>query len=77
MSADKDKIEKVVRTIAEARTMGVTVLPPDINESEIDFSVVYEPSPEHQGGQAGSTRLLGRHDQRRRRGPRSASASAA
>ena len=44
MSADKDKIEKVVRTVAEARVMGVTVLPPDINESQIDFSVVYEPS---------------------------------
>jgi DNA polymerase-3 subunit alpha len=44
MSADKDKIDKVVRTVAEARTMGLTVLPPDINESQIDFSVVYEPS---------------------------------
>jgi DNA polymerase III subunit alpha len=44
MSADKDKIEKVVRTVAEARNMGVTVLPPDINESLIDFSVVYAPS---------------------------------
>jgi DNA polymerase-3 subunit alpha len=46
LSADKDKTEKVVRTVAEARTMGLTVLPPDINESQIDFSVVYEPSPE-------------------------------
>jgi DNA polymerase III subunit alpha len=44
LSADKDKIEKVVRTVAEARIMGVTVLPPDINESQIDFSVVYDPS---------------------------------
>jgi DNA polymerase-3 subunit alpha len=42
MSADKDKIEKVVRTVAEARGMGITVLPPDVNESEIDFSVVYD-----------------------------------
>ena len=33
MSADKDKIEKVVRTVAEARAMGITVLPPDVNES--------------------------------------------
>ena len=41
MTSDKDKIEKVVRTIAEARAMGVTVLPPDINESETDFTVVY------------------------------------
>jgi DNA polymerase-3 subunit alpha len=44
MSADKDKIEKVVRTVAEARGMGITVLPPDVNESEIDFTVVYDPN---------------------------------
>jgi DNA polymerase-3 subunit alpha len=36
MTADKDKIEKVVRTIAEARAWGVAVLPPDINLSETD-----------------------------------------
>ena len=43
MTADKDKQEKVVRTVAEARSMGVTVLPPCVNESEIDFAVVYSP----------------------------------
>ena len=37
----KDRIEKVVRTIADARAMGVTVLPPDVNESDTDFKVVY------------------------------------
>ncbi|MEM1417576.1 MAG: DNA polymerase III subunit alpha [Myxococcota bacterium] len=42
MSADKDKSEKVVRTVAEARSLGITVLPPDVNESEVDFTVVYE-----------------------------------
>jgi len=42
LTADKDKTEKVVRTVAEARSMGITVLPPDANESEIDFTVVYE-----------------------------------
>src|SRR5439155_12437309 len=41
MTSDKDRIEKVVRTIADARSMGVTVLPPDINESDTDFKVVY------------------------------------
>jgi DNA polymerase-3 subunit alpha len=41
MTSDKDKIEKVVRTIADARAMSVTVLPPDINESDTDFKVVY------------------------------------
>ncbi len=41
MTSDRDKIEKVVRTIADSRAMGVTVLPPDINESDTDFKVVY------------------------------------
>ena len=45
MTADKDKIDKVVRTVAEARDMGITVLPPDVNESEISFTVVYDPGP--------------------------------
>src|SRR5690606_33385945 len=43
LSADKEKIEKVVRTVAEARAMGITVLPPDVNESDTDFTVVYAP----------------------------------
>jgi DNA polymerase-3 subunit alpha len=41
MTSDKERVEKVVRTIADARAMGVTVLPPDVNESDIDFKVVY------------------------------------
>jgi len=41
MSADRDKIDKVVRIIAEGRAWGVEILPPDINESQIDFSVIY------------------------------------
>jgi DNA polymerase-3 subunit alpha len=41
MTSDKDRIEKVVRTIADARAMGVTVLPPDVNQSDLDFKVVY------------------------------------
>ncbi len=45
LTADKDKTDKVVRTVAETRTMGITVLPPDVNESEIDFTVVYEDEP--------------------------------
>ena len=43
LSADKEKIDRVVRTVAEARAMGITVLPPDVNESEVDFTVVYDP----------------------------------
>jgi DNA polymerase-3 subunit alpha len=41
MTSDKDKIDKVVRTIADARAIGVTVLPPDLNESDTDFKVVF------------------------------------
>src|SRR5690606_39172049 len=44
LTADKDKTDKVVRTVNEARQMGITVLPPDVNESAIDFTVVYDPS---------------------------------
>ncbi len=40
MTCDKDKSENVVKFIAEARTMGITVLPPDVNESASDFNVV-------------------------------------
>lgn len=42
LTADKDKQEKVVRTVAEARSMGIVVLPPDVNQSDIDFTVVYD-----------------------------------
>lgn len=48
LTTDKEKIEKVVRTITEARAWGVSVLPPDINASETDFTVVYE-HPEGRG----------------------------
>ena len=41
LTSDKDRIEKVVRTIADARAMGMTVLPPDVNQSATDFKVVY------------------------------------
>jgi DNA polymerase III subunit alpha len=48
MTADKEKIEKVVRIIAEARAWGVKVLPPDVNESDTDFKVVYaSPAGDH------------------------------
>ena len=47
LTADKDKIEKVVRTIAEARAWGVSVLPPDVNASALDFTVVYQHAGRH------------------------------
>jgi DNA polymerase-3 subunit alpha len=60
LTADKDKIEKVVRTIAEARAWGVAVLPPDINASETDFSVVYA-HPKGDGPMRSAGRLRDRH----------------
>ncbi len=41
LTADRDKTEKVVRIIAEGRAWGVDILPPEINESKLDFTVVY------------------------------------
>jgi DNA polymerase-3 subunit alpha len=40
MTCDKDKSENVVKFIAEAKAMGITVLAPDVNESASDFNVV-------------------------------------
>jgi DNA polymerase III subunit alpha len=59
MTADKDKIEKVVRTVAEARAMGITVLAPDVNESEIDFAVVYEAQSKDHKRKAGQPVAVG------------------
>jgi len=59
LTADKDKIEKVVRTIAEARAWGVQVLPPDINLSETDFTVVYT-HPRGDGPTRGTGRMRDR-----------------
>jgi DNA polymerase III subunit alpha len=59
MTADKEKIEKVVRMIAEARAWGVSVLPPDINLSALDFTVVYA-HPEGDGPARGPGKLRDR-----------------
>ena len=48
MTADKDKNENVVKFIAEARSTGIVVLPPDVNESGRDFSVVQREDGEQQ-----------------------------
>ena len=39
MTCDKDKNENVVKFIAESRSDGIEVLPPDVNESGRNFSV--------------------------------------
>lgn len=39
MTNDRDNTDKIVRFINEAKGMGIEVLPPDVNESDLDFSV--------------------------------------
>ncbi len=48
MSCDRDNTDNIVKFIAEARAMNLTVERPDINESALDFTVV----PRNQGGEA-------------------------
>ncbi len=38
LTSEKDNTDKVVQYIQEAKAMGIPVLGPDINESEVDFS---------------------------------------
>jgi DNA polymerase-3 subunit alpha len=39
LTCDQSQSERVVRTLADALTMGIEVLPPDINKSELSFKV--------------------------------------
>ena len=38
LSSDRDNTDKVVRYISECRDMGIPVLPPDVNESNVSFT---------------------------------------
>jgi DNA polymerase-3 subunit alpha len=42
MTSVKDKTDKLVEYIDEARKVGITVLPPDINASLVDFTAVQD-----------------------------------
>jgi DNA polymerase-3 subunit alpha len=44
MSCDADNIDNIVKFIAEARAMGLVVERPDINESQLDFTVTSPPN---------------------------------
>ena len=61
MTSVKDKTDKLVEYIDEAKKIGIEVLPPDVNESLVDFTVV---------GERDSVRLSRRQGRRRRRGSR-------
>ncbi len=41
LTYEMDNTEKVVDYIAECNRMGIEILPPDINESEVDFTPLY------------------------------------
>jgi len=43
LSCDRDNIDNIVKFTAEARAMGLTVERPDVNESDLDFTVVAGP----------------------------------
>ncbi len=45
LSCDRDKVDNIVKFIAEARAMGLTVERPDVNESDLDFTVVTHAAP--------------------------------
>src|SRR2546425_2372302 len=47
LTSEKDNTDKVVAHIAEARADGITVLPPDVNESDLAFGV--GPDPKNPG----------------------------
>src|SRR5690349_24927234 len=42
LTSETGNTEKVVKYIHEARGMGITVLPPDVNTSDVDFTPVGE-----------------------------------
>jgi DNA polymerase-3 subunit alpha len=45
LTCDKEDTDKIVKNVAEVRGLGIEVRRPDVNESEMDFSVVVEEVP--------------------------------
>jgi DNA polymerase-3 subunit alpha len=58
LTCDKDDTDAIVKFIAEARSQGIPVLRPDVNESDANFTVVSdgvtEAAPEGTAGAAGA-----------------------
>ncbi|MFA5985847.1 MAG: DNA polymerase III subunit alpha [Parcubacteria group bacterium] len=44
MTSDQGNTDRIAIEAAECRDMGITVLPPDINESFQEFAVIYDPA---------------------------------
>lgn len=71
LTADLDNTEKVVHMLKECRQMGLTLLPPDINESSATFTVVSSKTLRYGLGAikgAGEAALTGVLDGRNREG---------
>ena len=59
LTCEKDKTEEVVKCIAEARSQGIRVLRPDVNESDADFTVVMDESEEEEKPKRGKRKATG------------------
>ena len=66
MTSVKDKTDKLVEYIDEAKKVGIDVLPPDVNESLVDFAVVGESDSLRSGGGQRRRRRRGAQHHRRR-----------
>jgi DNA polymerase-3 subunit alpha len=55
LSVERGNLEKVAALVAEARRLGIEVLPPDVNHSEPDFTIDVAPSAAR-GGPIGAIR---------------------
>jgi DNA polymerase-3 subunit alpha len=49
LTSERANTDKIVEYIGECREMGIRVLPPDVNESEMHFTVTHHPSPDPRG----------------------------
>ena len=56
LTSERANTDKMVQYIGECREMGIRVLPPDVNQSEMFFAVVAQGAPDN-GQQAGSSGL--------------------
>jgi DNA polymerase-3 subunit alpha len=59
LSSDAGDADKVAAAVAETQRMGISVLPPDLNESEVDFTVTPIHSLLSGSGQAGGAIRFG------------------
>ncbi len=59
MTCDEDKIDKLVPILAEGRSRGIPILPPDVNTSGMHFTVVPHQRLDDDRGRGGKRRRAG------------------